>query len=216
MLHVATVSRIPIYLHWTVILLMAFIMLPSISAFSIYLAVIVPVIVLLHELGHALMAQKLGIPVHSITLFGLGGMALMYKEGDTIGQRMAITFAGPGVNLLLALAGFLFHLALLYFGIVAPDNLLVAGFWASNLILGVFNLTPAFPMDGGRLFRDGLSKFVGYVKATKMATEVSLILAVIAIIFGLMQFQVMLVAVAVFVLFAANNERKRVGLKTFF
>jgi Zn-dependent protease len=195
---------------------MAFIALPTVSPFTIYLAMIVPIIVLIHEFGHALTAQYFNIQVHSITLFGLGGMARMYKEGETTWQRLAITAAGPGVNLVLAAAGFALHLGLVLAGVVTPDNMFLIGFWAANFILGAFNLIPAFPMDGGRLLRTGLSRFVGYVKATKIATEVSLVLAIGAILLGLFSLDLILVAVAAFVIYTANTERKRVGLKTFF
>lgn len=219
-MHIGTYFRIPVYLHWTVVLLMAFIAYPSGEMFllplGLFLAVVVPVIVLLHELGHALTAQACGVRVRSITLFGLGGMAKTYGEGKTIGQRLAITAAGPAVNIALAFLGITLHIILLKLGFISADNMFLIGFWGANLILGIFNLVPAFPMDGGRLLRTGLSKLVGYVKATKIATELSLVLSVLAIMYGLFTFQLILVAIAAFVIFAANSERKKVGLKTFF
>ncbi len=124
--------------------------------------------VLAHELGHAFVALRNSIPVKSISLFFLGGVAEIDREPDAPGEEFRIAIAGPMVSLTLALAfnslsqisGGLPYLAAAfeYLGRV-------------NLLLGVFNLIPGFPMDGGRILRAVIWKFTGdRYQATRAAS----------------------------------------------
>lgn len=122
--------------------------------------------VLLHELGHSLVAQRYGIRVLDITLWPLGGMARMSAIPEDPGAEGAIAIAGPAVNFALALIGLPIAL---FAGPLAP---LGQGFVLANVVMGVFNLVPAFPMDGGRLLRAWLARGRDWVTATEQAVRV--------------------------------------------
>lgn len=152
-----------------------------------------------HELGHALTARAFGYPTRDITLSLLGGCASLVALPRKAWQEFLTAFAGPGVSFILAVLGaffislaadspvldaicYVFNRALHHFGInvmlgnglpaSACNTLLVntlAYFSIINLMLGIFNLLPGFPMDGGRIFRSALTPFIGRVKATYYA-----------------------------------------------
>lgn len=136
-------------------------------------------VVLLHELGHSLMARQFNIRTLDITLWPLGGMARM----DHIPERPKVEFwiavAGPLVNFALAVVG---GAAMLAFAFVEALQPLSQGTWSAleiasafalvNLAMGVFNLVPAFPMDGGRVLRALLANFVDWLRATTIAVYV--------------------------------------------
>ena len=105
--------------------------------------------VLLHELGHSLVALAFGLRVIDITLWPLGGMARMSRIPESTRIEGLIAIAGPAVNFVLALAGF--GAFVLWPGLQQSE--LLAWFIGVNLLMGLFNLLPAFPMDGGRLLR---------------------------------------------------------------
>jgi Zn-dependent protease len=109
--------------------------------------------VLLHELGHALVATRLTMPVRGITLFAFGGMAEVEGEAPNPGAELAIAVAGPAVNLLIAVGAGLLWWSRSDLG--APDALMVlaAHLALANAILALFNLLPGYPMDGGRVLR---------------------------------------------------------------
>jgi Zn-dependent protease/CBS domain-containing protein len=114
--------------------------------------------VFLHELGHAVTARKLGLGVRSMTLWLLGGSTEMEGEAPSPGKEFAIAVAGPAVNLVLGVVAVIAVL-LLPSGTVTEELALQLAF--SNLIVGVFNLLPGLPMDGGRLLRAGVWKLTG-------------------------------------------------------
>jgi len=124
--------------------------------------------VLLHEMGHAITAKHFGIGTHSITLHLLGGLAAIEREPDNPKEEIYIALAGPAVNLVLFLAS-LPLIALQLPG--AADLALI------NAVMGIFNLFPAYPMDGGRVLRAILSMKYGPEKATKISLRVTIISA---------------------------------------
>lgn len=131
--------------------------------------------VLLHELGHALLAHRLGVSTSSIDLHMLGGTAML-RQGPTTSEDEAwIAAAGPAVS--LSLASLFGALALLLGAELAPsitsvvDLILYGGL--VNLGLGLFNLLPALPMDGGRILRAFLTSRVGLARGTRIAAVVS-------------------------------------------
>jgi Zn-dependent protease len=158
--------------------------------------------VLLHELGHALAARRFGIDTRSITLYPFGGIAALSAEPRTPRAELWIALAGPAVNFALAAAGA--ALALL-------GTPLMGMFVAINLALGLFNLLPAFPMDGGRVLRAGLTLRMGRLDATKLAIQVSRWFAWGFIGLGLLQASFNLLLVGGFLLFALNGERRRLA-----
>ena len=114
--------------------------------------------VFVHELSHAVTARAFDLPVRSVTLHVLGGETAIEREAPTPGREFLIAFAGPVVNLILAGAGLLAHVLL-----PLPDValLLVDALAFANLLVGVFNLLPGLPLDGGRLIRAAVWKATG-------------------------------------------------------
>jgi Zn-dependent protease len=157
--------------------------------------------VLLHELGHALVARRYGIHTRRIVLLPIGGIAQLEGQPQTPRQELAIALAGPAVN--FAIAAVLFVLS----GLVgAPSGWgLLGSLMFANLALGLFNLLPAFPMDGGRALRAILATRVGGRRATEVAAYIGKVAAIAFGIIGLFT-NPMLVIIAVFIWFAANAE----------
>jgi Zn-dependent protease len=144
--------------------------------------------VLLHELGHAVVARRLGVDVSGIELGFLGGAAKMTSLPRTANAELLIAAAGPAVSLVLGGAGLglaaLFHSPM--FALVGWINLVIAG----------FNLIPALPMDGGRILRAALSKYTNFVRATDISVTVARVVAVGFVIWALTggPFQLLLLA----------------------
>jgi Zn-dependent protease len=159
--------------------------------------------VLLHELGHALAARRYGIRTRGITLLPIGGLAQLEGEPRTPKQELVIALAGPAVN--FALAAGLFAITTVA-GLPAWG--LLGSLLVANLSLGLFNLIPAFPMDGGRALRAIVATRVGGPRATDIAVQIGKVAAIAFGIVGLFT-NWMLTLVAVFVWFAASAEGKR-------
>lgn len=181
--------------------------------------------VTLHEYGHALTARRFGIGTRSILLLPIGGVANLERIPEKPGQEIAIVAAGPLVNVIIALL-----LAPLVFvlnggngaGIFAVDavnaniqnpglvNLLVF-LISTNLFLAVFNLLPAFPLDGGRLLRALLAYVQPYPQATQMAVAVGRLLAVLMAVFGIFTGAIGLLLIAFFVYVGGSAELEAVS-----
>jgi Zn-dependent protease len=174
--------------------------------------------VALHELGHALAARWLGIPVREIVLLPIGGLAVLGRNPRRPLHELLIAAAGPLVNVILA---FLLFLVLRVQGTpFSPGReLLAAGFgepslhtallwlFGSNVALVLFNLLPAFPMDGGRILRALLAIPLGFTRATRWASGLGQLLALAAGVYSLLSGQIMLAVVALFVFLGATGER---------
>lgn len=111
--------------------------------------------VLVHELAHSVVARMYGLPVRRIVLYLLGGVSEIEREAPTPGREFWIAFAGPLLSLALAAGGFALYLFVDPFSV--PGELLWQ-LWVANLLVGVFNLLPGLPLDGGRLLRAGVWK----------------------------------------------------------
>jgi Zn-dependent protease len=169
--------------------------------------------VLLHEFGHALMARRFGIETEDITLYLIGGVARLRRMPRSPGAELAIALAGPAVN--FAIAGALtLGLALGLFGGAGGELSLLGEFALTlrtiNLVLGGFNLIPAFPMDGGRVLRALLSGWLGRARATLIAAALGRGLALFFGLYQLVQGNLVAVLLALFVYFAAGAELSRV------
>jgi len=203
------VAGIDLYLHPTFLL----ILLPGVFGGGLSVLFIVALFgcVVLHELGHALMARKFGIETRDITLYPIGGVARLERMPRAPGAELLIALAGPAVNFLIV-AG-LMAFGLLDFGSGDSaaflgdflDSLLVV-----NLVLGVFNLIPAFPMDGGRVLRALLSGWLGRARATTIAATIGRTLAMAFGVYALLHFNLLQVALAAFIYMAAGAEEQGV------
>jgi Zn-dependent protease/predicted transcriptional regulator len=185
------------------------------------LTVLVFASVTLHELGHSLVAKAFGIPVRDITLTPLGGIAQLGARPKTPGQELAVALAGPAVNVLLAVglalyAGWQWGPEALLVSLqrgrlgVPSEPSLVGGLFWSNVVLFVFNLVPALPMDGGRVLRALLTWPLGLVRATLWAARLGRLLAVGFVALGLLAPAPILALIGVFVFFAAGAELQAV------
>jgi len=163
---IGRVSGIDLYLHPTFLMLMIFFgaMQGGMEAVLLFSATFG--CVLLHELGHALMARRFGIETEDITLYPIGGVARLRRMPKAPGAELLIALAGPAVNLGIVAV---LSLALGPFGALGDGGGMVA-FLGSlrdiNVVLAVFNLIPAFPRDGGRVLRALLSGAIGRARAT--------------------------------------------------
>jgi Zn-dependent protease len=138
--------------------------------------------VLLHELGHSLVALREGVPVLSITLFIFGGVAQIGRDPDTAGTEFRIAIAGPITSLALAGGFALAGIALTNFSVISASALYLARI---NSILAIFNMLPGFPLDGGRVLRAILWKYGGsFRRATRWATGTGQAVAFLFIGFG--------------------------------
>ena len=161
--------------------------------------------VLLHELGHSVVALYHGVPVRQIVLFPLGGIAGLSHIPCNPRQELQITAAGPLVNFLLAAI-----FGLIFFFVPSPFlGMLIQ----INLMLGIFNLLPGFPMDGGRILRALLACRMRYVRATRIAVRVGQITAVGLGVIGLLTIHPILMLIAVSIFFAAREELRAVELQ---
>jgi Zn-dependent protease len=187
---------IPLYLHPTFLLLPAWVFFASwgeglfFSLFVMAVALATLVCLVLHELGHALMARAFGIGTRDITLYPIGGVARLERMSEQPAEEIAIALAGPAVNLVIALLLLVPFFLSVQLGLLGSGQpVLGEGFgrlaakfsaWlmGMNVVLLLFNLLPIFPMDGGRVFRAILALGVGRLRATEVAAAVGAALAV--------------------------------------
>jgi Zn-dependent protease/CBS domain-containing protein len=170
--------------------------------------------VVLHEFGHILMARRFGIRTPDVLLLPIGGVARLERMPEEPRQELLIAAAGPLVTLLIA-GGLYAYVKLTGIGPLPREEALQrldypnALLW-TNLVLLVFNLIPAFPMDGGRIFRALLSRRMGAVKATRIAANVGQFLAMLLGMWGLVSGNLVLAVLAMFVFFGAGAEAQAV------
>jgi Zn-dependent protease len=163
--------------------------------------------VVLHELGHALMARYFGIGTRSITLYPIGGVARLDRMSERPFEEICIALAGPAVNLVIAaLLAPVVLLDFLGMSLAPLIGQLVFLLWVSNVMLLVFNLLPCFPMDGGRVFRALLAIWKGHLWATEIAVRVGLVMAVLIAALCIPTLSPMPLVLAAFVYFAGQME----------
>jgi len=202
------IAGIDLFLHPTFLLILLPGIAPGLSPLSI---VALFGCVVLHELGHALMARRFGIETLDITLYPIGGVARLQRMPRAPGAELLIALAGPAVN--FAIVAGLLGLELLGIGGLDSDSSLgafLASLMLVNLILGLFNLIPAFPMDGGRVLRALLSGWLGRARATSIAATIGRGLALAFGVFSLLNLNLFHVALAAFIYFVAGAEESGV------
>jgi Zn-dependent protease len=206
------VAGIDVFLHPTFLLLLAYVGMTSGGIGSILLVSAVFGCVLLHELGHALMARRFGIATEDITLSCIGGVARLTRMPRAPGAELLIALAGPAVNVLIVLALAAFHTLVLDISPSQPGLMaeFVDALIMVNMVLALFNLIPAFPMDGGRVLRALLSGWIGRARATMIAAGIGRGLALLFGVYSLFQGSLLQVGLAAFVYIAAGQELARV------
>ena len=212
--HLGKLFGIDVKVHWSFFLLPAWLMFSTLLAggsaatasASIVLILAGFGCVVLHEIGHALAARNFGIGTHDIVLYPIGGVASLLRIPKNPIQELVIAVAGPAVNVVIAAALFAWMAVAPLAGFAGWLMLNLA--WV-NVALVVFNMLPAFPMDGGRVLRSVLAMFTSHYRATQIATSVGKVAAVGLGLLGLFSGQPMLMLIGVFVYFAAAAEARR-------
>lgn len=221
---VATVAGIGIDLHATFLVLVAFILIngwsvnqsltAALAGVGFVLAIFATVV--LHELGHALTAMRFGIRTRDITLLPIGGIARLERTPEVPRQELWVALAGPAVNLAIAGVGYAVLAVTaaqpISWSLDHPDASAFERFVSVNLVIAVFNLLPAFPMDGGRALRALLAERMDYVRATEVAASLG---QAVALLFGFVGLfaNPLLVFIALFVWMGASGEASSVALR---
>ncbi|MEO6808583.1 MAG: site-2 protease family protein [Isosphaeraceae bacterium] len=218
---IGRIAGIPIYIHWTFLILIAWIVYGQTMAGHDLAAIVEAVVfvlalfgcVVLHELGHALAARRYGVPTSDITLLPIGGVARLQRIPEKPAEELVVALAGPAVTLVIAFV-------LLAVGVrlpVDPENpqaLIQMGFFPKLLLVNIFillfNLLPAFPMDGGRVLRALLAMRLEYARATRIAAWIGQFMAVLFGFLGLASGNPVLLLIALFVWIGAGAEATQV------
>ena len=256
-LRIAKIFGIPVQVHWSFTLLFLFVIYigktrdaswANIAMFGLFIIALFTC-VLLHEFGHALSARYYGVHTRDITILPIGGVARLDKLPEKPLQEFVVAIAGPAVNVVIyaLLAAFLYFTHSLQFSftelltddsnemIVDPVIGFLATLMQANLMLVVFNMIPAFPMDGGRVLRALLSIPFGRVKATRFAAFLGQVIAICFLIYAILpaiidffpknetfaswhewvdwRFQPVLSLISGFVFYAARTEFKQVKME---
>lgn len=217
-LYLGSFKNVKVFIHWTFSLLLLWIIIsnsrqgmPGIDILWIVIFILALfACVVMHEFGHALAAQRYGIQTKNIVLYPIGGVARLEKLPEDPKQELWVAIAGPLVNIVLfaILSGYLgftgFDLENLEEIKISPQT--ITPYLASaNLILAVFNLIPAFPMDGGRILRAFLAIKLPRAKATQIAGGIGQFLAMFFILYGLFNNPI-LVLIGIFIFLGAGAE----------
>lgn len=189
---------------------------------SLVSALLLFVSVLLHELAHSLVARARGLSVKNITLFIFGGVSNIEQEPTSPGVEFQMAVVGPVVSLLIGLLAYLLQLP--FGGSKSPIVAILAYLAVTNVLLGIFNLIPGFPLDGGRVLRSIIWKVTGSLqRATRVVTIVGQIIAYLFILWGIWQFfggnilnGIWIGFIGWFLLSAAQSANSQVMLQSMF
>jgi Zn-dependent protease/CBS domain-containing protein len=211
-----SVAGTAVRIHLTFFLLLAWIAAiywtrggPQAAVDGVVFIVLLFVCVVLHEFGHILAARAYGIRTSDVTLLPIGGVASLERMPEKPGQEIVVALAGPAVNLVIAAALAIVLGASFDLGQMAQLEevraSLAGRIAAANVVLCLFNLIPAFPMDGGRVLRALLAIRLGYTRATRVAATIGQGLAFAFALLGLLG-NPLLILIAVFIFLAASGE----------
>ena len=207
------VSGILVRIHVTFLLLLAWLGFmyysqggSELAAGRIFFILLLFVCVLLHEFGHALAAKAFGINTPDITLLPIGGVARLERMPEKPSQELIVALAGPAVNVVIALGLFV---VVGFRGLTSSTTVegadMLTQLMLINVLLVLFNLLPAFPMDGGRVLRAVLATRLNYARATQIAATVGQGCAFIFGFIGLFG-NPMLIFIALFIYIGASQE----------
>ncbi len=221
-LNIGKVAGTIVRVHITFLLFLAWIFAASYASNgaasawnSLLFMVLLFLCVLLHEFGHIFTARAFGVSTPFVTLLPIGGVAQLERIPEEPWEEFLIAIAGPLVNVAITLVLLLFGAQLTSTAVGAVDNAHIAmidRLAAVNLFLAVFNLIPAFPMDGGRVLRALLASRFGYVRATELAASIGQFVAFALGFIGLL-YNPILIFIAIFVYLAAASESHMVALR---
>jgi len=221
---IGKILNIPIRIHILFVFLLIFIWYVNTSRrgfghgiLSTVLILLVFIFVVLHELAHSYQAMKYGIKVREIVLLPIGGVAHIEKFPEKPFQEIKVAIAGPLLNFISS--GIIFIIFLISGRVeylmgysITSTNIIKSLFWI-NLTLGIFNLIPAFPMDGGRILRGIFALKMPYVKATRLAASIGQSFALLFGFIGLF-FNWWLILIAIFIFMGAGSEEHIVQIRT--
>jgi len=224
-INIGRFGGINVRLHVTFLLLLAWIAFANYAAGGLpaaltALAFIIGIFasVLLHEFGHALAARRYGIRTPDITLLPIGGVARLERLPERPAEELVVALAGPAVNVAIAAV---LYVVLLVMGWSNPlsgfslvGGSLLAQLLVTNLWLAVFNLIPAFPMDGGRVLRAVLAAWLGHARATQVAASVGQAFAFLFVLAGFF-LNPMLIFIGLFIYLGAESEASTAVLRDF-
>ncbi len=238
-IQIAKIWGIPVRLHWTFILVLGWLVylgIPDwqyfrgqralwmfISVFAVFLCI------LLHELGHAFMARRYGVQTLQIMLSPIGGQAILERMPKQPKRELLVALAGPMVNVVLAISALPFlslvpaeklaHLPQFFsnpngntFLRLDMDERFIIGFVLLNFLVALFNLIPAFPLDGGRILRALLSMRMNKLGATRIATFLGQGFAALIVLFSVSQYNWLMGVIGLFIFVSANMEYRYVKL----
>ena len=213
---IATIMGIPIKVHISLVLILLFLIHKLGFVTGVLLEIGLATSIVLHELGHSAVAMRKGCRVREITLLVVGGAAQMENVPSRPLDEFLMAVTGPVVSLCLGVAlmfaGFKLPVPPLRSADLQGANLLhILG--GINIMLALFNMLPAFPMDGGRILRAALTPKLGRLRATQAAARLGQILAILFGVYALTQRSVnlLLLLIAVFVFFLAGREARVVA-----
>lgn len=217
-LYLGKYRGIKVFIHWTFSLLLLWIIISNVrtgvaiedTGWSLIFILAIFFCVILHEFGHALTAQKYGIQTRDIILLPIGGLARLERIPEDPRQELNVALAGPFVNLviflLLSIVVYLSGIQIEFIEDTHVDGGTILLFLASaNLFLALFNLLPAFPMDGGRVLRALLSLRMPRVKATQIAGSIGQFMGISFVFIGLF-YNPILVLIGIFIFLGAQAE----------
>ncbi|MDF1534833.1 MAG: CBS domain-containing protein [Methanosarcinaceae archaeon] len=167
--------------------------------------------VLLHEIGHSYFAKKFGVKIDSITLMLFGGVASMEEIPRNPAQEAKMAVAGPMTSFVIGAICLIFNNVLSDLQPSFSDTNIFHVIWLIgyiNLIVGVFNLLPAFPMDGGRILRAWYAINMPYVKATQKAAQIGKMFAIMMAVLGVLLANPLLILIAFFIYIGATEEAR--------
>lgn len=217
-LYLGNISGIKISVHWTFLILIFWIIFSNVRSgltfneivWSVTFVLTIFLCVILHELGHALTAQRFKIKTKEISILPIGGVAQLESIPEKPKEELLVALAGPAVNIVIAAILYPFVTlgreieALGTLSRIGPENFLLA-LMSINLWLALFNLIPAFPMDGGRVLRALLAFRLSHAKATAIAASIGQILAMVFVFLGFF-YNPFLIFIGFFIFLGAQSE----------